>query len=222
MLSGGVASPTDRITNLQFSRDEILAAVEEAEMAGLYCMGHTYTARAVNRAIECGVRSLEHCNLIDESSIELFLKHDAFMVPTLATYEALAQEGVEAGMPKELNNKVYQVLDAGIEALRMAHEAGVNLAFGTDLLGQMQRLQLTEFAIRARVQPPVDVIRAATCNAAELFSEVGEIGVIAEGARADLLVVDGDPLADLTCLQDPSRYLKAIIKGGEIIKEDLL
>lgn len=221
MLSGGVASPTDRITNLQFSRDEIRAAVEEAEMAGLYCMGHTYTARAVNRAIECGVRSLEHCNLIDESSIELFLKHDAFMVPTLATYEALAQEGVEAGMPKALNDKVYEVLDAGIEALRMAHAAGVNLAYGTDLLGQMQRLQLTEFAIRARVQPPIDVIRAATCNAAKLFNEVGETGVVAEGARADLLVVDGDPLADLACLQDPDRYLKAIIKGGKFVKEDL-
>jgi len=221
MLSGGVASPTDRITNLQFSRDEVRAAVEEAEMAGLYCMGHTYTARAVNRAIECGVRSLEHCNLIDESSIELFLEHNAFMVPTLATYEALAREGVEAGMPKELNDKVYDVLDAGIEALRMAHEAGVNLAYGTDLLGQMQRLQLTEFAIRARVQSPIDVIRGATCNAARLFNKVGEIGAVAEGARADLLVVDGDPLADLACLQDPDRYLKAIIKGGEFFKEDL-
>ncbi|MCB0008752.1 MAG: amidohydrolase family protein, partial [Anaerolineales bacterium] len=85
MLSGGVASPTDRISNDQFSRDEIRAAVEEAAMADLYVTGHTYGARAVNRAIECGVRSLEHCNLIDESSIELFLKHDAFMVPTLAT-----------------------------------------------------------------------------------------------------------------------------------------
>jgi len=218
MLSGGVASPTDRITNTQFSLDEIRAAVEEAEMAGLYCSGHTYTARAVNRAIRCGVRSLEHCNLIDESSIALFLEHDAFMVPTLATYEALVREGVEAGMPKELNDKVYTVLDAGIEALRLAHEAGVKLAYGTDLLGQMQRHQLSEFAIRARVQLPIDIIRSATCIAAELFNEVGEIGVVAEGARADLLVVDGDPLSDLACLQDPERYLKAIIKGGELVK----
>jgi len=218
MLSGGVASPTDRITNTQFSLDEIRAAVEEAKMAGLYCTGHTYTARAVNRALRCGVRSLEHCNLIDESSIELFLEHDAFMVPTLATYEALVREGVEAGMPKELNDKVYTVLDAGIEALRLAHEAGVKLAYGTDLLGQMQRHQLTEFAIRTQVQSPIDIIRSATCIAAELFNEVGEIGVIAEGARADLLVVDGNPLSDLACLQDPQRYLKAIIKGGELVK----
>jgi imidazolonepropionase-like amidohydrolase len=218
MLSGGVASPTDRITNTQFSLSEIRAAVEEAEMAGLYCMGHAYTARAVNRALDCGVRSLEHCNLIDESSVARFLKHNAFMVPTLATYEALAREGVDAGMPKALNDKVYTVLDAGVEALRLAHEAGVKLAYGTDLLGELQRYQLTEFALREEVQHSVDIIRSATCIAAELFGEVGESGVVAEGARADLLIVDGDPLSDLSCLQDPERYLTAIIKGGKFVK----
>jgi imidazolonepropionase-like amidohydrolase len=72
MLNGGISSPTDRIDNLQFSEDEIRAAVDEASMAGLYVMGHTYTAAAVNRAIRLGVRSLEHCNLIDQQSIELF------------------------------------------------------------------------------------------------------------------------------------------------------
>jgi imidazolonepropionase-like amidohydrolase len=218
MLSGGVASPTDRIANTQFSLSEIRAAVEEAEMAGLYCMGHAYTAPAVNRALDCGVRSLEHCNLIDKSSVTRFLKHDAFMVPTLATYEALAREGVEAGMPKALNDKVYTVLDAGVEALRLAHEAGVKIAYGTDLLGELQRFQLTEFALREQVQSPLDVIRSATCIAAELFGEEGETGIVADGARADLLIVDGDPLSDLSCLQDPERYLDAIIKDGAFVK----
>jgi imidazolonepropionase-like amidohydrolase len=218
MLSGGVASPTDRITNTQFSLAEIRAAVEEAEMAGLYCMGHTYTARAVNRALECGVRSLEHCNLIDESSVELFVKQAAFMVPTLIIYEALAREGAEAGLPKELEEKIYQVLDEGSKALALAHRGGVKLAYGTDLLGAMHKNQLSEFALRAEVQAPIDVIRSATCIAAELFNEVGETGVVAEGARADLLVVDGDPLSDLGCLQDPERYLKAIIKDGVFYK----
>ncbi|MEM7134587.1 MAG: amidohydrolase family protein [Chloroflexota bacterium] len=218
MLSGGVASPTDRISNDQFSLDEIRAAVEEAEMAGLYVTGHTYSARAVNRAIECGVRSLEHCNLIDESSIELFLKHDAYMVPTLSTYDALAKEGVEAGLPEALHAKVFEVRDAGIRALEMAHHAGVNLVYGTDLLGQMHKHQLNEFSIRSQVQAPIDIIRGATVNAAELFNEVGETGVVATGARADLLIVDGDPLNDLGCLQDPDRYLHGIMKGGVFYK----
>ena len=221
MLSGGVASPTDRISNTQFSLDEIRAAVEEAEMAGLYVTGHTYTARAVNRAIECGVRSLEHCNLIDESSIDLFLKHDAFMVPTLSAYDALAKEGVEAGLAPDLYAKVFEVREAGLQALEMAHNAGVNIAFGTDLLGQLHKYQLGEFGIRAQVQNPIDIIQAATINAAELFNEVGNTGVIAAGARADLLIVDGDPLTDLGCLQDPERCLLGIMKGGEFYKNVL-
>lgn len=221
MLSGGVSSPTDRIDNLQFGAAEVRAAVEEAEMAGLYVSGHVYTARAINRAIELGVRSLEHCNLLDETSIELFLKHGAFMVPTLATYQALASEGVAGGLPAELVAKLDRVLDAGLRALDMAHQAGVKLVYGTDLLGAMHRHQLTEFSIRAQVQSPADVLRAATCAAAELFGEAGETGVIAPGARADVLIVDGDPLADLACLEQPERCLQLIMKGGGIYKNTL-
>jgi imidazolonepropionase-like amidohydrolase len=221
MLNGGVSSPTDRIDNLQFSEDELRAAVEEAEMAGLYVMAHTYTAAAVNRAVRCGVRSLEHCNLIDERSVELLLEHDAFMVPTLATYESLAREGVAAGLPAELLGKLDRVRDAGLHALEMASQAGVRLAYGTDLLGAMHRDQLSEFAIRAQVQPPIEVIRAATSAAAELFNEVGQTGVVAAGARADLLVVDGDPLQDLGCLQSPEQSLLVIMKGGALYKNIL-
>jgi imidazolonepropionase-like amidohydrolase len=192
--------------------------VEEAEMAGLYCMAHTYSAPAVNRALKWGVRSLEHCNLIDESSIELFLKYGAYMVPTLATYEALAREGVAAGFPKALLEKLDQVLDRGVKALDLAHQAGVKLVYGTDLLGPMHKNQLNEFALRAEVQAPIDVIRSATCLAAELFNEVGETGVVAAGARADLLVVEGDPLKELGCLQDPERCLKGVMKGGVFYK----
>jgi imidazolonepropionase-like amidohydrolase len=221
MLSGGIVSPTDRISNAQFSEEEIRAAVEEAEMAGLYCMGHVYTARAANRALRCGVQSLEHCNLIDESSVELFLAHQATMVPTLATYDVLGQEGPRAGLSEAQIEKLREVKDQGLRALEMAVKGGVKLAYGTDLLGPMHRHQLREFKLRAAVQPPRDVIRGATCDAAELFRENGKTGIVAEGARADLLVVDGNPLRDLACLQDPERYLKAIIKGGVFYKNEL-
>ena len=218
MLSGGVVSPTDRLTNAQFSEDEIRAAVEETEMAGLYCMAHTYTARAVNRAIACGVRSLEHCNLIDRSSIELFVKHGAWMVPTLATYEVIAAEG---GYPEDILAKLAEVKDSGLRALASAYEGGVKLAYGTDLLGPMHKHQLQEFAIRSAVQPAAEIIRAATCYAAELFHEAGRTGVVAAGARADLLVVDGNPLKDLACLQAPDRCLVAIMKAGVFYKNRL-
>jgi imidazolonepropionase-like amidohydrolase len=221
MLSGGVVSPTDRIANLQFSEDEIKAAVEEARMAGLYCSGHTYTAEAVNRAIKCGVRSLEHCNLINESSIELFLKYTAYMVPTLSTYEALAEHGIEAGIPESIIGKLHQVRDAGAAALTLADEAGVKIVYGTDLLGSMQQYQLNEFKIRSKIQSPIDVIRSATTVAADLFNKQGQIGIVAEGAYADLLVVDGNPLDDINVMTKPETYLKAIMKRGIIVKNTL-
>jgi imidazolonepropionase-like amidohydrolase len=221
MLSGGVTSPTDRLTNFQFSEEEIRAATEEAKMAGIYCSGHTYTAQAVNRALKYGVRSLEHCNLIDESSVRLFNRHNAFMVPTLSTYQALARESQSIGFSAEMNAKLQLVLDKGLQSLELAYTNGVKLVYGTDLLGKMHSDQLEEFKIRAEVQPSIDIIRSATCIAAELFNEVGETGVIAAGARADLLVVDGDPLADLGCLQEPERYLKAIVKDGKFFKNCL-
>ena len=221
MLSGGVASPTDRIENVQFAADELAAAVEEAENAGIYVVAHTYTAKTVNRAIKAGVRSLEHCNLIDESSLELFLKHDAFMVPTLVTYEMLATEGVAAGLPETVVPKIETVRKGGLTALKMAHEAGVNLAYGTDLLGDMHRHQLKEFSIRAQVQPNLDILQAATINAAKLMNETGETGIIKEGARADLLIIDTNPLESLESLQRPESNLKFIMKGGQVFKNSL-
>jgi len=144
MLSGGVASPTDRVDSTQFSVEEIRAAVEEATAANRYVMGHAYTSRAINRGLECGVRSIEHGNLMDESSIPLFLSHQAFYVPTLVTYSALAEDGRAAGLPEDSYRKVFDVLDAGLRALELADRAGVQIAFGTDLLGPMHAHQSRE------------------------------------------------------------------------------
>lgn len=215
MLSGGVASPTDRVDSTQFSIDEIRAAVEEAEAANIYVLGHAYTARAINRGLECGVRSIEHGNLMDESTPPLFLEHQAFYVPTLVTYSALAARGREFGLPEHSYRKVFDVLDAGLRALEMAHRAGVQIAYGTDLLGGMQVDQLREFELRAQVQPAADILRSATLVGARLVRMEGQLGVIAPGAYADLLVIDGDPLADITVLTRPDDHLLMIMKAGQ-------
>jgi imidazolonepropionase-like amidohydrolase len=221
MLSGGVASPTDRVDSTQFSVDEIRAAVEEASAANRYVLGHAYTARSVNRGLEAGVRSIEHGNLIDETSVALFRKHDAFYVPTLATYSALAEEGPAAGLPAASYQKVFEVLDAGLGALELAHRGGVKIVYGTDLLGDMQYRQLTEFTLRAEVQPAADILRSATTTAAELLGLTGRIGTIAPGAHADLLVVDGNPLDDLTVLTRPDTTLRLIMRAGCVHKNTL-
>ncbi|MCY3800446.1 MAG: amidohydrolase family protein [Chloroflexi bacterium] len=221
MVSGGVASPTDRIDSTQFSEAEIRAAVEEAEAANLYVMVHAYTARAINRALRCGAKTVEHGNLLDEDSIDLMLENNAFLVPTLSIYQALADEGIEAGLPKELYNKIFDVLDAGKRALDMAYSGGVKMAYGTDLLGQMHRRQLDEFAIRGEIIPAIDVLRAATCNAAELLGLAGKHSEIVEGASADLLVSEGNPLQDLSVMTEPETNLRLIMKAGKVYKNTL-
>lgn len=221
MLSGGVASPTDRVDSTQFSLDEIRAAVEEATATRRYVAGHAYTARAINRGLEAGVRSIEHGNLLDDSSISLFLRHQAFYVPTLVTYHALAAEGPQYGLPEDSHAKVSDVLDRGLAALETAHRQNVQIVFGTDLLGGMHRHQLDEFRIRAEVQPPIDVLRAATVTAARLVGLESKVGHIAPGAWADLLVVDGNPVEDITVLTVPDKHLKLVMKAGVVVRDQL-
>ncbi len=221
MASGGVSSPTDRIGNTQYSLEEIGAAVEEAEAAETYVAAHVYTARAANRALELGVRSIEHGNMIDDSTIDLLLEKGAFLVPTMSTHEALQTEGIQNGLSESMHAKVHDVVVAGYETHAHASSRGVKMVFGTDLLGAMHAHQLTEFKIRSRFQTPDQLIRSATLTAAELFQMEGALGEVIEGAFADLIIVDGNPLDDIGVLQDPDRYLKAVIKEGQIFKNAL-
>lgn len=217
MASGGVASPTDRIDSLQYSMEELRAIVEEAEAANRYVAAHAYTAKAVNRALEAGVRSIEHGNLINDESIELLVKKEAFLVPTLVTYWALKEEGMTHGLSRSSWEKVDAVLDAGLEALQRAGQAGVRIAYGSDLLGGMHRFQSEEFRIRARVQSNLEILRSATLVAAQLLGCEGQIGVLRSGARGDMLIVDGDPLDDIEVLADPAKHLKCVIQGGRMV-----
>jgi imidazolonepropionase-like amidohydrolase len=220
-LSGAVDSPSDRVDSTQFSLEELRAIVEEATAANIYVAGHAYTSRAINRGLECGVRSIEHGNLMDASSIPLFQEYGAFYVPTIVTYHTLAAKARDGLLPADIAGKLEDVIDGAIVALEMAHAAGIPIVYGTDLFADMHDQQLQEFIIRAEVQPPADLIRSATTTAAQLLRLVGEVGVVAPGALADLLVVDGNPLDDIRVLTTPSRSLKLVMKDGQIYKNDL-
>ncbi len=216
MASGGVASPTDRITSTQFSEDELRAIVGEAEAAMIPVMAHAYTGRAISRAVRCGVDSIEHGNLIDADAIKVMKEKGATLVPTLVIYRALVEEGADAGMPAHLVEKTWEVLDAGMQALEKSYKAGLKIAYGTDLLGQMHRRQSEEFAIRAEVVKPADLIRQATVNPAALFRMQDRIGQVKEGFEADLIVVDGNPLDDVRMLAAPDKNVKLVMKGGKV------
>jgi imidazolonepropionase-like amidohydrolase len=149
--------------------------------------------------------------------IRLLRDHDAYLVPTLVTYWALKEEGMEFGLPRDSWEKVDAVLGAGLSALERAARGGVRIVYGSDLLGGMHRHQNQEFRLRAEVQPPLEVLRSATTMAADLLGLTGEVGVVAPGAHADLLVVDGDPLEDAGVLADPASHLRVVVQGGRLM-----
>ena len=218
MASGGVSSPSDPIGNLQYSEEEIRAIVWEAHSWGTYVMAHVYTPEAIRRCLEFGVRSIEHGNLIDAETAAFAADRGAFVVPTLATYDSLARRGAALGLPKVSLDKLGSVGDAGVASLEVLRGAGVKTGFGTDLLGAMHEDQLTEFEIRARVLPSIEILRQATSLNAELLGRPGDIGAVAPGALADLIAVDGDPVADLGVLSGQGERITLVMKGGRIYK----
>lgn len=221
MAGGGVSSPTDPIDGTQFSLEELRAAVEEAEAANLYALAHAYSPRAVTRAVQAGVRSIEHGNLIDEATARVMKQHGAFYVPTLATYAALAEEGARLGWSEAMLLKLQGVADKGLEAVRIARSEGVPVVFGTDLLGRMHGRQNSEFALRAPAVPPLEVLQSATAVAARLMGLEGRIGALVPGAWADLLVVDGDPGTSLDMLATPETGLRLVMQAGRVIEDRL-
>lgn len=219
MASGGVASPNDPIHFLGYSEKEIRAAVEEASNAGTYVMAHAYTPRAISRAVQYGVRTIEHGNLVDEAAAKVMHEHQAFMVPTLITYEALANEGAALGFPAESVAKIESVRGAGKKALEILAKAGVKMGLGTDLLGAMHRHESEELKLRADILGNGMVLQQATLVGAEIIGMHDQLGVIKTGAIADLLLVDGNPLTDITCLLGQGDQIRVIIKDGKIYKQ---
>jgi imidazolonepropionase-like amidohydrolase len=221
MASGGVASPTDPIRNIQYSPEEMRAIVQEAAGWHTYAMAHAYTPEAIGRAVEAGVRTIEHGNLIDRATAERMVEKGAFLVPTLVAYSAIDELGRSLGFPAESQRKVKDVLDAGLASLEIAQQIGLPMGFGTDLLGETHDQQSREFRIRSEVLSPLEILRSATLVNARILRREGELGVIAPDARADLLVVDGNPLDDLSLLEEQGKHLRVIAKGGELFVNQL-
>ena len=218
LASGGVASEADPIDHLQYSMDELKAIVDEVTRAHTYAFAHAYTGDAIERCLEAGMRTIEHANLIDDKRVRMMAEAGAYMVPTLVTYQVLAEKGPSMGLTPVQMEKVQIVLEAGTRSLELAAHYGVKMGIGTDLIGKTTEDQPRELLIRGEILPPADVIRSATLVGAEVVRQEGRLGVIAPGAKADLLVVDGNPLEDLSLLTDEGKHLSAIMKGGEFVK----
>ncbi|MGE5199418.1 MAG: amidohydrolase family protein, partial [Rhodospirillaceae bacterium] len=221
MAGGGVASPSDPLEGTQYSMEEMTAIVEEARAARTYVMAHAYSPESIIRAVKCGVRSIEHGNLLDDEAAREMANRGAYLVPTLATYDSLHRNAARLGWSGEMMAKLEQVRTQGVDAIRTARAAGVRIGFGTDLLGEMHADESLEFLLRAPAMPAAEILRSATAVNAELMGQSGRLGVVAPGALADLVAVDGNPLDDLALLQDQGRHLPLIMKAGKLYKNAL-
>ncbi|RMZ85001.1 hypothetical protein DV738_g459, partial [Chaetothyriales sp. CBS 135597] len=219
MCGGGVASPTDAIEHLQFSDEEIKAIVTVATNAGTYVTSHAYTPHAIQQAIRNGVKGIEHGNLIDVTTAKLMAENNVFLTPTLVTYDTMEKHDY---LPPVSASKNREVLDKGLRALKIATDAGVTVCFGTDLLGPLHYNQSHEFGIRAQVQTPIEIIRSATVNAAKLLRQENFLGQIAPNFAADLLILNGNPLEDISLLDDTTKSLLAVFKDGRVVSSRCL
>lgn len=222
MASGGVTSPNDPIGNTGYSMEELTAIVAEAEAWQTYVMAHAYTPRAIQRAVHAGVKTIEHGNLVDESTAELLKNSNVFVVPTLITFDMLSLEGAQLGLPPESIAKVDDVRLAGRDAIALLHRVGVKMGYGSDLLGESHRHQSEELRVRAEIVGNLEALRSATTVAAEIIQHTDRLGVVQPGAIADLLVVKGNPLKDIGILTGQGEGLAAIMKEGRFFKNEMM
>lgn len=222
MAGGGLSSPTDPIDMVQYTPDELRAAVVEANSRGTYVMAHAFVPEAIIQAVSAGVRSIEHGIMLDAQAARVMAENQAFLVPTLVVLEQLAEIGRRWNYPQHSLDKLQQVLAEGARAIQVALDAGVRVGFGTDLMGESHPAQSRELLLRTQVQSTLDVLRSATLVNADLFNRTGELGVIAPGAFADLLLLAKNPLEDLTVLTDDSHAgIEFIMSDGQIVHSAL-
>ncbi len=212
-VSGGVATPSDPLECTQYTRDEILAAVQEANNRKTYVTAHAYTPEAIALAVTSGVKCIEHGNLIDEETAALMAAHQAFLVPTLITYKGMAEEGRRQGLPERNLIKNELVLAAGLRSLELAHQAGIRVGWGTDLIGELQVRQREEFALRAEVVSAATILHSMYVINPQILNRVDSIGRLASGMQGDVVITPINPLENIADLARPDAITQ-VLKGG--------
>ena len=216
--SGGVLSPRDDPSHAHFRQRELDALVDEASAHGLWVMAHAQAADGIKNAVRAGIRSIEHGIYLDDEAIGMMLEHGTYLVPTLIAPQGVI-EAAEAGasIPAASLRKAHEVVEAHADSFRRAVAAGGKVAMGTDSAVTPHGANLRELELMEDGgMTPAEVLMASTKTAAELLGVEDELGTIEPGKRADLVVVDGDPLL----LKGYRDRIRGVYLDGELVVEE--
>jgi imidazolonepropionase-like amidohydrolase len=221
--SGGVVFPSEAHSTLyEYSEQELQAIVEEAKSRGTYVMAHVYTDEGIRRCLRAGVRSIEHGNFANEETIAMMTEYGAYLDPTFISLVQRIESASENHLSESIVDNLRKTVARGQQVYRWARQYNVPIAFGTDLWGpEAQKSQLREFEMRMELDSAANIIQSATITNAALLVQKGRLGIIAAGAYADLLIVDGDPLTDVRVMLDPVKNLKFVMKDGIVYKNEV-
>ena len=232
MAGGGISSEFDPIHSVQFTPNELEAAVQAALDWDTYVAAHIYNSKGIIRALKAGVKSIEHGHLLNDEAAQLLKEKDAWLVPQ--SFWTIVPKDYWTGdesIPDTTWKKIQEVLEGAVQEMELAKKYNLNLAFGTDAYGPLgfEKYALMEFTSRMRWYSPLEVLKQATSENARLFNLSGKInpytegklGVIEKGAYADLLIYEGNPIEDVEVVVKYQENLKLIMKDGKIFKNEL-
>jgi len=218
MAAGGCASPADEPDTVQYSIEEMSAAVEAADAVGKIVLAHCYSPRSLRRCAEAGVKRVEHGNFMDRETALILKEKGILYCPTIATYDIMARRGEEFGIPSYFLRKMKIANERALEALAVAQEAGLVIGSGSDMVGPGQPFKANELELQSRVMGPAGALLAATKTNAEILGVIDRVGTLEPGKLADLLVIDGNPLENMAIFQDRNK-IQMIMQDGKFIKK---
>ena len=197
--------------------------MEEASARGTYVMAHVYTDEGVRRCLKAGVRSIEHGNFMSNETMARIAEEGAFFDPNFISLVQRVETADKTNLSSAIVDSLRRTIDKGKQVYAWAQQHQVPIALGTDLWGpDAQQSQLRELEVRMEFDSPSNILRSATMVNAELLMQKGEIGTVCPGAYADILIVEGNPLADIRVLVNPQQNLKFIMKDGVTYKNELV
>jgi imidazolonepropionase-like amidohydrolase len=217
-VTGGVVSWHDKLSDTQFTVEEIAVAVQEAAARGTYVTVHAHNNAGVRNAVQAGVKCVEHGSEIDEETAALMAARGVAHVPTLAVAHALATDAKEAGLPASISDRIGKVIQGMTDGLLASRAAGVKVGSGSDLIGLNQSRRGRELALRSEIETPLLALQSATQVNAEILGIADQVGTIEIGKIADLTAFSADPIQDPKLFGDPDTVV-LVIQAGRVVKD---